>query len=204
MLLSVNQILRQEKVSLDKFVHVQWLESLAQGLLELGVDIFIQPEGTLSYKITVEVMMAGIPIAHKKSSCRMRCCDFLYKDALCYANAEELAQSLSEFDTSTLLKHSLNSKEQFSRYHNIDCLRNYYTRSESICTPSDFPVVDGILHDSFPECCKLFTAENNRTTKNHFYKAFFYKILILVSKPFPIILGHACRKWEMRYLKCVR
>ena len=201
MLLSVNQIFRQEKVSLDKFVHVQWLESLAQGLLELGVDIFIQPEGTLSYKITVEVMMAGIPIAYNKSSCRMRCCDFAYIDAFCYTNTEELAQSLSQFDTSSLLKHSLNSKEQFSRYHNIDSLRNYYLKTESLCNPLDFPIVDGILHDSFPDCLSLLTAFDNKPTKNKI-KATFYKTLLLASKPFSGIWSNSRNKWEMRYLKC--
>lgn len=200
MLLSVKQIFRQEKVSLDRFVHVQWLESLAQGLLDLGVDIFIQPQGTLSYKIAVEVMMAGIPIAYNKSSSRMRCCDFAYVDALCYANKEELAQSLSQFDTSTLIKHSINSKEQFSRYHNIDRLRNYYLRTESLCDPLDFPIVDGILHDSFPDCLSLLTRlDNNPTSKKR--KSIFYKILLTVSKPFSPIIQHQRNKWEMRYLK---
>ena len=199
MLQSVKQIFRQEKVSLDKFVHVKWLESLAQGLLDLGVDIFIQPQGTLSYKIAVEAMMAGIPMAYNKSSSRMRCCDFAYVDALCYADTEELVQSLSQFDTSTLLKHSINSKEQFSRYHNIDRLRNYYLRTESLFNPLDFTIVDGILHDSFPECLSLLTNMDNHPISK--IKPIFYKTLLIVSMPFSTIVRHQRNRWEKKYIK---
>lgn len=139
--LSVNHI------PMDRFINIEWAENLSQSLLDNCVDVFLTSFPIVSYKITLSVLGAGIPIISFKGRSRLTIIDFIYNGNLTYKNKTEFLDILQNIDPSLLTKHSNLALNYIHKCHNRDRIRSSLISCTNYSIPLKFFVFDKNIID---------------------------------------------------------
>jgi glycosyltransferase involved in cell wall biosynthesis len=102
-----------------RFVHVPWVKSVAQALIEQGVDLYISSFPLGGGKATLEAMAAGIPLLMHQSY-RSRFLggeDIAYPGAFVWRTPDQLLDILGDLDAATLAEHSARARHHYETYH---------------------------------------------------------------------------------------
>lgn len=135
---SIEQALTQQGVPSDRFVHIEWSPNIANDLIENNVDLFIEPFPTVSYKLTLEVLSAGVPVIAWRALKRMSITDFIPQDSLFWKNADELISLVCSLTKEKLDGMSRSSLFYFKQYHEFNTARTRIRENNGI-TPPDPP-----------------------------------------------------------------
>lgn len=127
---------------LDHFINFSWVDSLPKSLYEEKVDIFIEPFPTVSYKITLEVLSAGIPILTKKSHFRVGITDFIYDEPLIFKDQNDFIEILTSLDKNVLKEHSKKSRRYFELNHTYDIIKPYFFSESNFSIPPKINFID--------------------------------------------------------------
>ena len=131
----------------DCFINIPWAENLSESMYNECVDVFIEPFPTVSYKITLDVLSAGIPVITHKSYMRMGITDFIYPNHMEWSNVDEFIDILSNVTSSQLSEYSKLSREYYEQNHMPSVLSKYFTTETSFKTPEKIPFYDSKLID---------------------------------------------------------
>lgn len=134
----IKKKLREMELPEDCFIHIPWAENLPKVLLQKHVDIFIEPFPVVSYKISMDVLSAGIPIIAKKSLHRMETTDFLPPDSLFWESAEEFISLLGSLKKGKLEILSQQAKHYFEENHSKQVIENYIRKNEGMMPKEEF------------------------------------------------------------------
>lgn len=134
----IKQKLEGMGISEDCFIHIPWAENLPKALLQNHVDIFIEPFPVVSYKISMDVLSAGIPIIAKKSLRRMETTDFLPSDSLFWGSVEEFVSLLDGLKKEELEILSQQAKHYFEENHSKQVVEKYIRNNKSMMPKETF------------------------------------------------------------------
>ena len=109
----------------DRFAHIPWSQDIPNDLLCNEVDLFIEPFPTVSYKLTLNVLSAGIPVAAWRSPKRMSVTDFVPLDSLFWRNIRELVDEVKDLSPERLQAMSRNAKDYFKAHHELSVVRDF-------------------------------------------------------------------------------
>ena len=139
--------MKNENVDHNQFFHIPWAENLVVSMTEHHVDIFIEPFPIVSYKITLDVLSAGIPIFVHKDFIRMGITDFIYPEYLFWTNEVDFMEKLVKLDKKILQKHSILSRNYFLNNHSLDVLVKYFLNEKMFKSPETVSCWDANLID---------------------------------------------------------
>ena len=139
--------LRKHDLPKSAFEHIEWSDNLARDMLTNGVDVFIEPFPIVSYKMTLDVLAAGIPVIAHESARRMSRLDFIYQGNLLWKSNEDFVNTLSTITARQLEEHSRLSLEYYSSTHAIDIIKPYLTREIAFPCPQTIDAVDDGLQE---------------------------------------------------------
>ena len=144
----VREKIREENISSDRFIHINWVENLSEFFLEKNIDLFIQPFPVVSYKTTLELLSCGIPTICFSGRNRLESVDFIYRDAIKWRTKDEFLSIILSMTSQKLEKHSRLSKEYYDNVHNFEKI-SMILQNNSSCTPPKEIInpIDNQLHD---------------------------------------------------------
>ena len=101
------------------FIHVSWVSSVAQALVDYNVDLYISSFPLGGGKTTVEAMAAGTPLLmHQNYNSRfLGAVDLAYPDAWVWRSESELIDIISTINLTDLERHSHLAKAHYKKYH---------------------------------------------------------------------------------------
>ena len=102
-----------------RFIHVSWVSSVAQALVDYNVDLYISSFPLGGGKTTVEAMAAGTPLLmHQNYNSRfLGAVDLAYPDAWVWRSESELIDIISTINLTDLERHSHLAKAHYKKYH---------------------------------------------------------------------------------------
>lgn len=162
----IEALLDEEGVSRDQFVHIEWEENLALFCLEHNVDVFIEPFPTVSYKMTLDMLAAGIPVIAFNTVKRMERTDFLYPGAMYWKSKEQFIDILSNVTPEQLNAQSRAAKKYFAENHSFDVIKPLMLADRSLCVPDRENIADPNILDVqdqnrlFMDCCQIQIMSN--------------------------------------------
>lgn len=139
--------MESENIAQEHFVHIPWSDDLPEELLKRHVDVFIEPFPVVSYKLTLEVLSAGVPVIAQQGLTRMSITDFLPKDAFIWKNAEEFLSILSNVTREEWKEQSENALKYFKEYHSVEQIKNYLRENVGLPEPKKYVYPDSDLLD---------------------------------------------------------
>lgn len=142
-------MLEEKGVSKDSFIHIEWAEDIPYELLTKRVDVFIESFPVVSYKLTLDVMSAGIPVLAYKGLSRMSITDFVPDNSLFWANQAEFLGILESLNSKKLTSLSKAALSYFSSLHSIE------KASERLLS-GDFPPPTAIPSFVDNSICEMF------------------------------------------------
>ena len=137
-------------LSIDSFVHIEWADNLIESLIKYNVDIFLEPFPVVSYKMTLTVISAGIPVLAQHSTRRISQLDFIYSKNLLWRNVDEFYNTLLKMTKEQLLEHSKKSIDYFNSTHAIDVIAPYIRSDTPFHTAGVIDAIDGVLKEIRP------------------------------------------------------
>lgn len=147
------------------FIHIPWTDNPTKLMFDYNVDLFIEPFPIISYKITLDMMMHGIPIISFKGNTRISINDIIYDDSLQWSSREDFIQKCTSLDTSTLLYHSKKSVEYYKENYSIDAIKKCYVENKSYPLPKrSISFIDDNIHEMI-EYLPLFGYHRYNTIK---------------------------------------
>lgn len=153
--------LDEAEIPRENFVYVPWINDLSTFVLENDIDVFVEPFPTVSYKITLDMLAAGVPVIAFDAVRRMEVTDFLYEGAMRWRSEEEFVNILSNATADFLLKHSQKARHYFAMNHSMDTVRPYIMEDKSMCVPNKWYISDPNILDIidqkrlFLDCCYI-------------------------------------------------
>lgn len=144
---SLRQTLRDEGVPEDRFVHVAWSSNIPADLIKNHVDLFIEPFPTVSYKLTLNVLSAGVPVIAWRGIKRMSVTDFVPADSLFWRTKEELVDQIKTLDRAKLEALSESASAYFAEFHAFDIVRSYVRSNTSMPVGPIPKYADDSIHD---------------------------------------------------------
>ena len=142
--------LREYNVSTDAFVNIEWTDNMAKDMLVNNIDVFIESYPVVSYKITLEMLAAGIPVVAHRSMKRMETIDFIYPNSILWEDKHDIIKILSSLTPQQLSEHSRLSTEYFAATHAIDTVRPYILDDKPFPCAEESEAVDGVLLEVRP------------------------------------------------------
>ena len=143
----IHKYIRENKMPPDSFVYVSWADDPLKFVIDNKVDVFIEPFPTVSYKISMDMLMGGIPIIAYDGNTRMSTMDFTYSDNLRWKTPTDFIQKIESLDSDTLSKLSVKSIDYFNRTHRKGAVEEFF-RDEVCFTPiNEVNIADGKIHD---------------------------------------------------------
>jgi len=117
--------LQAHGVVASRLQHVPWVSSVAQALIDHGVDLYMTSFPYGGGKAQVEAMATGLPVlVHKNYRSRfLSGIDIGYPGTMQWADEEELRDILGNLTTDSLESHGLKARIHFERHHSEDALR---------------------------------------------------------------------------------
>jgi len=143
----IKKFISENSLPEDSFTYIEWSDDPLKLLMESNVDVFIEPFPTVSYKITLDALMAGIPVISYDGHTRMSTVDFIYQGNLLWNSEEEFINTLSNITSEELVKHSRLSKDYFEDNHSVDTVKSFYVKNEGLCTPVLHRISDDSVHE---------------------------------------------------------
>ena len=134
--------LEENNIDKTQFIHIPWAKNIAQSMLENNIDIFIEPYSVVSYKLTLDILSAGIPTIVFNGKKRLQITDFIYDNALLWNNTQEFINTLIGLDSKTLAQHSQLAKEYYLTNHAIETIFPYFNNEKSFPRNKDIPFYD--------------------------------------------------------------
>lgn len=101
------------------FVHIPWSNNIPRDLLAYNVDLFIEPFPVVSYKLTLDVLSAGVPVIARKSPERMRTTDFIPPGSLYWSSRQDFLSTLANLTPARLTAASQTAKRYFKENFSI-------------------------------------------------------------------------------------
>lgn len=132
----------------DQFVNIEWAENLGQSMYDEHVDVFIEPFPTVSYKITLDVLSAGIPVFVHKSDVRMGITDFIYQECLAWKTPEDFVTVLTSLTQKDLGHHSKLSRDYYVKNHRPATLVKSFITESNFSQPRTVKILDNLLVDT--------------------------------------------------------
>lgn len=139
--------MQERNIPEESFVYIEWAKNIVETLLENNVDIFLEPFPTVSYKITLEILSAGIPIIAKESLLRMQTADFLPSNSLMWSDKEDFINKLKNLSAEELQEQSISAKKYFVETHDINLLKPYFKNEKSLYLPQKSKCIDNYVLD---------------------------------------------------------
>ena len=116
--------LMDQGVPADRFVHVPWVDSVANALVELRVDLYISSFPLGGGKATLEAMASGTPVLmHESYRSRFHGgVDIAYPGALVWRDEAEFLKAIEGLDAEVLRHHSAIAKSHYEKFHDEQVL----------------------------------------------------------------------------------
>jgi glycosyltransferase involved in cell wall biosynthesis len=146
---SIKKRLAKAGLDEDRFVFLGWVDSVAEAMLDNDVDVFLEPFPTVSYKLTLDLYSAGIPVMSRTGLGRMGTVDFTYPGSLTWSTGAELSETLRTIDADVLRKHSELSLEYFDQHHNYERVHEALRDERQLDEPDRVDTLDARLHDVY-------------------------------------------------------
>ena len=131
----------------QNFVQIDWADDLPRTCLNNHVDVFIEPFPTVSYKMTLDMMAAGIPVIAMDSVKRMGKTDFLYPGAMYWRSQEQFVDILTHVTKAQLLAQSNQAKTYFYANHSVEMIKPCILSDRSMCIPERSYIADPNILD---------------------------------------------------------
>lgn len=155
-LAEIHAFLAEHGLSPDAFVHIPWSDSIVGDMLKNHVDAFLEPFPVVSYKLTLLMLSAGIPVVACDGDTRLSKTDFIYEGNLVWKTREDFIRVLTQLDAPTLSLHSAKSKAYFEENHALETVAPYYLEDAYFPAPKQAPAMDAVLH-KMPEYRIMFS-----------------------------------------------
>ena len=125
MLAVITQGMEALGVAPDRFIHVGFVPSLWQALLDLEVDVYLGSFPLGGGRASVEAMGAGMPlIIHSNYRSSLLSVEFdVYPDTMMWRTQEELLAYLSGLTELKLIEHARKSRDHYLKHHHPSVLR---------------------------------------------------------------------------------
>ena len=146
----IQTYLREHDLPQESFVHIEWSDNMVRDMLTNHVDIFLEPFPVVSYKMTLEVLSAGIPIIAQKNIRRIGKLDFIYPDSLFWKYKSDFVDTLSNLTADQLEEHSRRSLEYFQSTHSINVIRPYLLHEKPFPLLQKEESIDDVLTEIRP------------------------------------------------------
>lgn len=129
--LSANQLQRMHQslqahgVDASRLKHVPWVSSVAQALIENGVDLYMTSFPYGGGKAQVEAMATGLPVlVHKNYRSRfLSGIDIGYPGTMQWSDEVELKSILGNLTCEWMQEQALKARTHFARHHSEEALR---------------------------------------------------------------------------------
>ncbi len=125
----------------SKFLHIPWVQSVAQALVDYSVDLYISSFPLGGGKASLEAMAAGVPLLmHESYRSRFHGgVDIAYPEAFVWRNPAELLSIVSAMDAGLLAFHSRKARLHYETFHSqhvlMDACNFANPQDESIIPP---------------------------------------------------------------------
>ena len=143
----IREFVKENKMREDSFIYISWAEDPLKLIVDNKVDVFIEPFPTVSYKITLDMLMGGIPIIAYDGNTRMSTMDFVYPGNLKWKTPADFIQKIESLDSDALSDHSKKSIEYFSNNHKNRAVKDFFRDEICFAPILDVNIVDGKIHD---------------------------------------------------------
>lgn len=153
--------LAEANVDPNRFVYIEWSSDIPADLLRYHVDLFLEPFPTVSYKLTLNVLLAGVPVAAWQSIKRMSVTDFIPADSILWRSGDELIDKLGALTAAQLESMSKNAIDYYKTHHSRSFLLPYIREATTV--PIDIEAIpyyaDDEIHD-IADYLRLFGQNN--------------------------------------------
>ena len=129
----------------SQFIHIEWSENIPNDLIEYGVDLFIEPFPTVSYKLTLDVLSCGIPVIAYRGYKRMSVTDFIPSSFPTWRTIDEFIRIVGALDESELMTLSREGIDYYTRMHAYEPVSDAIRRLKSYPEPNAPFYVDDAL-----------------------------------------------------------
>ncbi len=143
----IDEKIKSEGIGQGHFVHIPWAENLSLALLNNHVDIFIEPFPVVSYKMTLEVLSAGVPVLAHKGFTRMNIADFLPPNAIFWGDQKEFFDILLNLTEGCLNEQSQSALDYFNEYHSMEKVGRLLQENIGLPEPDKYIYPDNSLID---------------------------------------------------------
>ena len=143
----LHQKMREHGVDFANFIHIPWSENIPLDLLKNNVDIFVEPFPVVSYKLTLEVLSAGVPIIANNGLMRMHIMDFAPPNTLRWSYPEEFYEKLCALDADFLRKASGEAISYFKTYHDKEYISGLLYENKGVAVENSLDYTDDTLVD---------------------------------------------------------
>lgn len=155
----IKKLLVENEISPQSFINIEWSENLPKDLLSLHVDIFIEPFPIVSYKLTLDVISAKIPVIRFNGITRMQIADFLPEDCLSWSQPDELITKLSSLTKEQLQEFSNSAYRYYMQYHRPSAVKELIRKNQGCRVNAILPCADNVLLD-ITDSFDLFDAKH--------------------------------------------
>lgn len=153
------QAMAAQSIDPSRFVHIEWSANIPLDMQRHKVALFLEPFPTVSYKLTLDVLAAGIPVAAWSSINRMSIADFIPADSLYWKEASDLIERINGLDCETLKVMSANAIAYFKANHSFDVVKPYVVQNKSFIPESPQYFVDDAIND-IGDYLRMFDMDN--------------------------------------------
>ncbi|TCL42572.1 glycosyltransferase [Harryflintia acetispora] len=143
----ISTYLKEHNLPKDAFRQTEWVEDVSSFLLAQHVDVFIEPFPVVSYKLSLEVMAAGIPIVAFNGFTRLSNPDFIYPGAMLWNTSEEFIETLNNIGSKELMEHSAKAKSWFENNYSYEKVYTYLQNNVAMPLPVCSKSEDNVLRE---------------------------------------------------------
>lgn len=120
----IHEELDAENVNHDRFIHIPWVASLSQALIENAVDVYVSSFPLGGGKSLIEAMSIGVPVVtHESYRSRYHAgSDLAYPESFTWSQYEELGRIFKQWDQPLLKQHAASALQHFERYYSQEAL----------------------------------------------------------------------------------
>ncbi|MBN3753910.1 hypothetical protein G3N95_13245 [Paraburkholderia sp. Tr-20389] len=108
-----------ENVSHDRFIHVEWVPSLCQALIEHAVDVYVASFPIGGGKALIEALSIGLPVVtHASYRSRYHSSfDLTYPESFVWSGYEELVEIFGRWNEALVKEQAALALQYFERYY---------------------------------------------------------------------------------------
>jgi len=119
-------------ISQDCFVHIPWVDSVWQAMLDHHIDLYINSFPRVGLKATIEVLGSGTPIIfHENYTSELLGGHFIgYPEAFVWRTPEQLLQHLAYLKADQLRKESKYAREHYEKSFKMELLSEELTKAK--------------------------------------------------------------------------